>query len=549
MNCLCIGSVEISKIYISTTNKLPTENELTLYITCYNCQDNPNLIQKYFYSLKDYTIFLIKNNNSQNQSNIKDIYNFTKYETTYKNELIDSIPFKSLNAFYDTYRVPLISYETNLIEYFESYYLHNEHKEELEQKLLHYIDLNKQLYSLLEIILKLYFKSKHKSIYPFLLIKSLHYLCSILTPLFPVFNKSIISSLEHINIMNLPYLMQTKSQYKKLRNNLNLVTFKTHPLPVVSLCQLKSGLILSGSYKLINVYKYCPTIKEYKLDYTNEHVVNGLPSHIEEINESGIVVITSCLHLTEYNPMTKKVVYIYYNLHRNQIQYVISIKQGSYLISCSNDQTTKIINRTTHEVEQTIESNINRYYNGILYYEINNYTKLLFTIDNQIEVYKDTYPSPCFTRLQVLDHHKTIITLLIQINSNRFAAGSYGEKINLILFKYDVSTQLFEKDVVLYGHTDAVYSLTYIKSHEYLLSGSREGSVRVWDLVTNQCLTVFKFKIDHVYMLIQLHDGRIMCSCANHLVHIFNCIHLKNKINYCRNTGIEGKKVKYNFNY
>ena len=71
MNCLCIGSVEISKIYMSTTNKLPTENELILYITCYNCQENPNLIQKYFYSLKDYTIFLIKNNNSQNQSNIK----------------------------------------------------------------------------------------------------------------------------------------------------------------------------------------------------------------------------------------------------------------------------------------------------------------------------------------------------------------------------------------------------------------------------------------------------------------------------------------------
>ena len=551
INCFYTGGVEISKLFLSTNGKSQEQLQLTLYINCHNCQEK-DVPQTYYYLLSEYAKFLIKNIKQKNPSSIKGHYDYINNELINKSKLIQAIPFTSLNAFYDKYRQPLNSYESKILEYTDLNYKLKDNKEIIEQLILHYLDMNKQLYCLLEILFQLYFKTQNKSNIPFLLVKSLHYLCSIITPQFPIFNKSLICKLNQPNLFELPYICQPKIQYKRHPNNLNFneITFKTHKSPITSLCQLKCGLIISGSYKLLNVYQYSSNINEYVLAFSNTKVVRSLPAHIVEINGQGIVAIASCNDIIEYNPTTDQIITTYSQVHQHQINCVKCIKYGLYLISCSIDKTTKIINRKTHVVEQTINSRIHSHLHHLLYYDLNASTKVLITVDNQIDIYKDNYPFPSFTHLQTLNDHKTIINVVIKIDSNRFVSGSYGTKANLIIYKYNTNQKKFELDVILYGHIEAVYSLLYLKQNKFLMSGCRKGSIRVWDLTTNQCITVFNLNFNYINVLIQLHDGRIGCGCFDHIFHIFNSVRLLNdKPNYNRDTGINKTKVKYNFTY
>ena len=66
------------------------------------------------------------------------------------------------------------------------------------------------------------------------------------------------------------------------------------------------------------------------------------------------------------------------------------------------------------------------------------------------------------------------------------------------------------------GHADGVYDVAFDSSEERALSGSRDGTIRLWDLETGGCDRVFKGHTYHVHNVLWSADrSRILSTSSD----------------------------------
>lgn len=85
----------------------------------------------------------------------------------------------------------------------------------------------------------------------------------------------------------------------------------------------------------------------------------------------------------------------------------------------------------------------------------------------------------------VIHEHEHWITSSVALASGGFAAGSMDKHIRL----FDAQ---FQRYGLLQGHDGGVISLAVSYDQKHLLSGSWDGTARVWSLETLECLHVLR---------------------------------------------------------
>ena len=89
--------------------------------------------------------------------------------------------------------------------------------------------------------------------------------------------------------------------------------------------------------------------------------------------------------------------------------------------------------------------------------------------------------------LRIFDDHKgEVICVSLSEDSRRVLSGSRDRTMRL----WDISTRQCLR--ILRGHTDEVTSVYLSGDGRYALSGSRDNTVRFWDMSTGQCLRTFE---------------------------------------------------------
>ena len=69
--------------------------------------------------------------------------------------------------------------------------------------------------------------------------------------------------------------------------------------------------------------------------------------------------------------------------------------------------------------------------------------------------------------------------------------------------------------MVLQGHTAAVYSLAFTPDSRSLLSGSEDGTLRVWDVERGQCVRIMQGYVVSLYDLDWSPDGTQLASAGS----------------------------------
>ena len=509
-NCLMNNCIIIKEIVfgISETNK--ENGDIFIKYLCNNKdknkEDNYVLLNEYLLMMK-------------NKSNIDNCKSISKiYITIAKDNIIKENSIQSINYFYDLYRRPLVQYENNINICIERMDITN--KENLMDKVKQYIENNRLLYQLIENILKIYFKYKDCQTYS--LQQNYNFIINNLKPIpvrVPITN--IINLLKHKYYSSLYYILTLRQVYLRRVNKskYNIQFLQGHSLPITGLCELRSGVLASGSLKTLNFWHKDPATHIFDSKPIKLKPENSLVTSIIEL-EDNIIAFGIGKEIKEFNSISNTFICTYKG-HSNQVESVISIKGNKYLCSTGIDRTIKTWNRENQQCINTVQSPNNKFINSLLYFtyhQKNIHNEYVISCEDEIVVYS-IEEDLSFQRIQHLDDHKTIIKCLYLLPNNLFASGGYAKTIYIYKYREDFTNfTLFSQ---LKGHKEAVFSMLLAKNGSFL-SGSSDRTVKIWDLNSCSCLCTFNLGRGHVTFVIQLNDGRVCTASNDALIRVFN---------------------------
>ena len=129
-----------------------------------------------------------------------------------------------------------------------------------------------------------------------------------------------------------------------------------------------------------------------------------------------------------------------------------------------------------------------------------------YEIDDDIEIYID-------------DAYDKYIFRLIPLPDNRIASCSKSNTIKIWKSNPPYSPYSDTPIKVLEGHSDYVISLLYIKERDIMISGSRDKTLRIWNMSTYQCENVIEgVECDKVIQDLKIEYS----SCDNSLYQLDN---------------------------
>lgn len=99
---------------------------------------------------------------------------------------------------------------------------------------------------------------------------------------------------------------------------------------------------------------------------------------------------------------------------------------------------------------------------------------------------------------------------ILAVQENLLAVGSSDHNIYLYHIGVEKPVLLFK----LEGHTNSVFSLAFHPDGRHLLSGSRDATLRVWDLAEKKCTQVINAHLLHVHQIAFSPAGNIFATCS-----------------------------------
>ena len=118
---------------------------------------------------------------------------------------------------------------------------------------------------------------------------------------------------------------------------------------------------------------------------------------------------------------------------------------------------------------------------------------------------------------------------------------SGGEDLNIIVWSTEKDIAKYEEIKALKGHTKRVSSLAYAEDFNYLLSGSDDKTLRIWDtknIEDIQCIKIIKDMMSPVDLLLYL-ENRLIVGCENGMISFIKM----NKMKRCRSVKFSNSPI------
>ena len=499
--CMQYNCIQFCGIYLAFTP--PYFNRGILFLRYLCTSKNPNKISK-FIILNEYLEMSFKNKKYIKSNNNE---TYKKCNIFLNKEYIVS----SIKDFYDLYRSTLIQIENEILRAIEK--LNQKDQALLFEKAKNYVDNNNILFNFCEMCIKTFTNNEENTKNINFIIKNLKkpYKLNI-TEMIRFLRYDYYSSLFHI----LPITQITKKRIKS--ENFNVQYLQGHSLPLTGLTSLKNGALCSGSLGTLNYWRKDNETGIFMEPLTNKPSKSLISSIIEL--EDNVIAYSVGKEIREMNILTNYVLGIY-SSHDNQIESIVSLKEKTMLASGGIDKTIKLWDRKTFQCIFTTISPNHKFINALLNIQIQqDNLDFLISAEDEIVIYE--LKEKHLEIKQHLDEHKTIINdLCFLYDNNSFASASYDNNINI--YKYNPMNNKYSLSNILRGHQDAVFSVI-LGLNGNLISGSRDKSIKIWDLTTQECLTTYLLHKGHVSFVIQLNDGRICSTSPDKDIIVYNDI-------------------------
>ena len=200
--------------------------------------------------------------------------------------------------------------------------------------------------------------------------------------------------------------------------------------------------------------------------------------------------------------------------HEEVVTDILLLLDGR-LASCSHDKTIKIWNLTSGNCEQTLIGHSNLIYCLL---ELSNSILLSGSGDKSIGIWdisqKDKRKLQFYH--QVKNEKQSYSCCMTLIDFNKLATSSYKD-INIYSFD-NAKHNSFNIIKTLKGHTDWVNDIKLMKnSNNMLISCSNDKDIRLWNILQENCLKIFKGHSDRI-LSIQILCDKIFISAGAEII-------------------------------
>ena len=231
--------------------------------------------------------------------------------------------------------------------------------------------------------------------------------------------------------------------------------------------------------------------------------------------------------------------------HKKAITCLTYILRRNEIATGSVDETIKLWKINTEKNKISLNKELKGHTDSILC--IKDFPKLncfcSTSNDNTLKLW-NCNSLKCLNTLSF--HTKCVLTCCYNsLGKQEIYSG--GEDLIIVVWitKKEKDLEQYEKRYVLKGHKKRISSMTYAEDYDYLISGSDDKTLRIWDMKNLEeikCIKIIKELLNAIDYLLYL-DNRLLVSCEDGLISFIKM----NKLKRCRSVKFSNYAV-YSFN-
>lgn len=234
--------------------------------------------------------------------------------------------------------------------------------------------------------------------------------------------------------------------------------------------------------------------------------------------------------------------------HKSRISCIISLKDKNEIATGSYDKLIKIWKISQYNSEILLISELSGHEDSILFLKyINDNNKLISASrDKTLRIWDIKYLN-CIQTLRY--HNSSVLSCSYNPLNNPYEIISAGDdKIIVIWEKYynEINKKIeYKIRKTLKGHKNSVSSLLFIKENKYLISGSKDKTIKIWDYTQNyKCIKTINtlnspiLSLKYNYINYNINKNILIISCEDGYIYFIdiNLIKIVKSIQFPRYT-------------
>ena len=218
--------------------------------------------------------------------------------------------------------------------------------------------------------------------------------------------------------------------------------------------------------------------------------------------------------------------------HKSKISCIISLKEKNEIATGSYDKLIKIWKISQYNSEILLVSELSGHEDSIIFLKyINDNNKLISTSkDKTLRIWDIEYLN-CIQTLRY--HNSSVLSCSYNPYNNPYEIISGGDDKIIVIWEkyYNENNKKIEFKIrkTLQGHKKSINSLLFIKENPYLISGSKDKTIKIWDYTQNyKCINTINtlnspiIGIKYKYVNDNINKNILIISCENGYIYFID---------------------------